>query len=164
MYGGKPCLGKTEMKEVRCRISRIDQEPGPIMGVLADLPLPIKLHIGDHETFKVEWMLNGQYMCAMSESYGMNFMTEKTMVEIARIHGLPPKIVDGIGLDDYDIAYRMWVETVFSPCTSVTYTCPGIWMTDKRVCYTTVRMVSLVINHTYIITGTTAGRGKIYTF
>lgn len=165
VYGCKSVLARREMKDVLQRICNGGISSfGPEIGDLSMLPDEIKKHIGDCPTFKIEWMRNGRYSCAMSEPYGVNFITEKRILEIARSYSIPPKLIDEIGLNDYDMAYKMWVETIFSPCTNVTFTGSGYWMGDNKVCYTTVRMMSVIINHEYIITGTTVGRGSIYVF
>lgn len=58
----------------------------------------------------------------------------------------------------------MWVESLYIPCAPVTFTGPGFWKSDKTVAMTTVRVMSVILYHEYIITATTCGRGKKYTF
>lgn len=165
VYGCKAVVARKDMKEILHRISKASiPDYGPEVGDLSKLPEDIKNHIGDCPTFKIEWMRNGRYSCAMSEPYGTNFITENRILEIAKSYSIPPKIIDESGLNDYDVSYKMWIESVFSPCTNITYTGSGYWKGDNKVCYTTVRMMSIIINHEYIITSTTVGRGSIYVF
>lgn len=165
VYGGKTIIGRKEVKEIKDRISKntfyLYDVPS---GDLGKLPEQLKLHIGECPIFKIEWMRNGRYMCAMSEGYGLNIFTEGEIISISKNTGIAPKLVDECGLTQYDIAYKMWVESVFSPCTNVTYTGAGYWKSDNSVCYSTVRMMSVVINYEYIITATTIGRGSVYIF
>jgi len=103
-------------------------------------------------------------MCSMTDSYAMNIIPEESIVTVSRRLGVPSKIVDTCGLADSTMAYRMWCESLFSPCTPVTFTGVGMWMGDNIVCYTTVNMMSVIVNHDYIITATTCSRGQRYQF
>lgn len=169
VYGCKSVLHRTEMKDVFGRIvdctgnNRFSVSI-PTIGILSLLPEELKEYVGDHDAFKIEWMEGGTYMCAMSKSYGDNFITENGILKVSRQYKIAPKLVDMVGLNDFDMAYKMWCESVFNPHTSVTYTGSGFWSLDRRLCYTTVRMMSSIIKYDYIITVTTVGRGKVYTF
>lgn len=118
--------------------------------------------MGEHPTFKVEWMCNGRYLLSMSNSYAQNIIEDSEIGSISKKNGIPPKLVDYCGLADYDMAYRLWVESLYSPGVTATYTGVGFWRSDKSVCYVTVRVISMIINHEYLVTATTCGRGQMY--
>lgn len=163
VYGGRCVLGRMEMKDVMDRISSMVIMYIPL-GDLGALPSALKDHVGDHPTYKIEWMYNGRYGCTMSESYAKSFITEKRIMDISKEHGIPPKLVDTVGLNDYSMAYRMWCESLFNTGVNVTFTGSGYWAHDHKVVFTTVRIMSVIVNHEYIITATTAGRGKKFVF
>lgn len=164
-YGGRSILTRKDSMDIFYRIMIVPPLSGlPGIGVMAQLPEPIKQHVGDHKTFKIEWMLNGQYLLSMSDSYAENIMSEQDISMVAKKTHIPPKLVDYCGLSNWDMAYKMWVESLFVPCASVNFTGAGFWQKDGVVSMTTVRMMSVIIHHEYIITATTCGRGMKYTF
>lgn len=164
-YGGRSMLTRKDAMEVFYRIVTVPVMIGvPGIGDMADLPDPIKQHVGDHATFKIEWMLNGQYLVSMSDSYGVNICSETSIADVAKKMHVPPKLVDYCGLTNCDMPYKMWIESLYVPCSPVTFTGAGFWMGDKKVAMTTVRIMSVIIHHEYIITATTCGRGQKFTF
>jgi hypothetical protein len=165
VYGGKAVLTRVDSRDIFERIVAYRRLAGEFpIGELAALPTPMKNHVGENPVFKIEWMCNGRYLVSMSDDYANNIILETEIAETSRKHGIPPKLVDYCGLSDYDMAYRMWCESLFCPAHPVSYTGVGFWTSDKKVCYTTVRIMSIVINHEYVITATTCGRGQSFTF
>jgi hypothetical protein len=163
VYGGRCVLGRKEMADVMRRISSMVVMFVPL-GDLGALPECIKDHVGEHPTYKIEWMYNGRYGCTMSESYARNFISEKRIMGVCKEFGIPPKLVDMVGLNEYGMAYKMWCESLFNPGVNISYTGSGYWCDDRKVVYTTARMMSVIVNHEYIITATTAGRGSKFVF
>lgn len=164
VFGGRPCLGRAEMKDVLGRLEASGYEKRTIpLGIISYLPDELKSFIGDHSVYKIEWMLNGRYVCSMSEPYGENFVTEQEVIDIGRVHAYPPKLVDTCGLNEYEMAYKMWLETLFHPLNGVVYNGSAYWKEEKVVAWTTVRMISAVINYEYIVTVTTIGRSVTVT-
>jgi len=164
-YNVRPILVRTDMMDIFSRIVTFNSVPMSIeVGVMADLPNSIKHHIGDHETFKVEWMKNGTYLISMSDSYAENVIQETMLAEMARKANVPPKLVDYCGLSEFDMPYKMWIESLFYPSSAISLTGAGFWKTDNKVAWTTVRVMSVIVRHDYIITATTVGRGVTYTF
>ena len=163
VYGTKMVLSRSDSAEIFHRIIKyVYTIPAPPMGNLAAIPHCLKEHVGEHKTFKMEWMGNGRYLVSMSNSYAENVTKDYEMAEICKKNGIPPKLVDYCGLGDYDMAYRLWVESLYSPGVTTTYTGVGFWRGDSSVCYMTVRVMSMIINHEYLITATTVGRGQMY--
>lgn len=164
VFGCRPCLGRGEMKDVLSRLEESGYGKNTIpVGIISHLPDELKSFIGDHSTYKIEWMVNGKYVCSMSESYGDNFLTEQEIIGIARVYAYPPKLVDTCGLNEYEMGYKIWLETLFHPLNGVVYNGSGYWKAEKEVAWTTVRMISAVINHEYIVTVTTIGRSVTVT-
>lgn len=165
IYGGRQILQKDDMKDMFSRISAIPLASSfPAVAVMAAVPNSIKDHVGDHETFKIEWMMSGRYICSMSESYATNITEENSIRAIAVRHGIPPKLVDYCNLAESDIAYRMWCESLMHPSRPVSFTGTGLWKSSWSVCHMTVRIMSVIINPEYIITATTCGTSKKYVF
>lgn len=162
VYGGRPVLGSAEMEDVIRRIHSYQSGPVIRVGNISDLPDELKYHVGDHPVYKIEWFFNGRYGCTVSMEYSKHFMTEEEILGIARKYGIPPKLVDSMGLNDHEMAYKMWVESLFSPGICVTYTGSGYWRGDNQLLWSTARVMSVIVNHEYLITATTVGRGTRY--
>lgn len=165
IHGGRTYINRDDIKDMFTRISSITiPHPWVPIGELSELPICIKNHIGERKTFKIEWMFTGRYMCSMSNDYATNMIVEDKIKSISLKNGIPPKLVDYCNLVEYDMPYRMWCESLSAPGSVVSYTGTGFWNSDKKVCFTTVRIMSIIVNHEYIITATTCGRGSKYTF
>lgn len=163
VHGGKAVLGRLEMPEVHRRIYAPVASVIPV-GDLSALPDCLKDHVGDHPVFKIEWLVNGVYHCVTSNSYASQIISGEEIMEIAKRHSIPPKIVDTLGLNDFEMGYRMWCESLFSPGLCISFTGSGFWREDGRLMYTTARIMSVIVSHTYIITTTTVGRGNMHVF
>lgn len=170
LFGSKNFLGRSETKDIFLRISKMNypsMEYIP-MGMCGKLPDKIKYHVGDHSMYKIEWMFNGRYMINTSEEYGDNFMKDWEILSIATKYDIPPKIVDHCHLNYYDMAFQMWSDSVFNAGMPITYIGTALWKKEKEVVLTKISMMSILINHEYIITSTTCekyeSKSKMYIF
>lgn len=165
MYCGKSIMGRTEVRDMFKRISTTMLASNETMNYnVTNLPDPIKHLIHERPHFKIEFMDNGRYLVKTSDSYKANFLPEDKMVEVARKYGIPPRLLDTCNLNEYDMAYRMWVESVSNPNMIVRYTGTAYWSHDKIIAYSTIKMVTVIINPMSMITATVISRGSMYTF
>lgn len=155
MYGIKNLLQRNEAKDIFDRIhedimvdeKRIDYD----MEKLAD---PIKDLIKDQPHFKIEWMDNGRYMVKASMAYKREFMPLDRVIDMAKKFNVPPKLVDMCGLNEFDMGYHMWLETIVNEGVVVRYTGTCFWADSKVVKKTTTKMATVIVNPMTMITAT----------
>lgn len=154
VYGGRICLTRVDFADVFQRILQMPIADVPV-GKPEALPECLLLHMGEAETWKIEWLLNGRYGASMSPCYADNFLSESEIIQLATQNMVPPKVVDTINLDELDGAYRMWVNSLFNPGVTTTMCCGAFWRQKGVVKWTKVRMMTVIISHEYLITATT---------
>lgn len=167
VYGCKPILLRTETKDIFSRICGSDGDvDNRIIGrsTLPAIPRETEDFLEGSECWKVEWMDHGRYRMVCSPMYEENFMEEGQILDIARKHNIPPKLVDHSGLNNFDMAYRMWSESMFIVGAVVNYTGSGYWKSDGVLCWTTLRVMTIQFNHSAMVTATRVSRGIKYTF
>ena len=92
-----------------------------------------------------------------SFQYEKMIVTTEQVKALAKDTGVPIKLVDTCNFNNYDIAYQCWLESLCYPETTVVYTGAALWA-DGRVCWTTMRVRSVVLSYEHIITATTLTR------
>lgn len=159
----KPIMGRVDSKDIYDRIMMYSYPNHEAMDEVTKfvLPTPMLEMVQSHAINKIEYMKDGHYVPMTSEGYDNAIMQSSEMMRIASAAKIPIKMADTLNLDDVAVGYRMWVESVMYPMMMVTYTGPGYWKEDGVVCYMTVRMMSVILSPTRIVTVTTVGRGTI---
>lgn len=162
----KPILSRIDAKDIYSRLSSINSVHPELemKDFKFDMPAGMVELYQSTEVSKIEFMKDGHYACMTSDAYENAIITKDEILRISKIAAIPPKMVDTMNLDDIAVGYKMWTESVLHPMMQINYTGPGYWKEDGVVCYMTVRMMSLVMTSTRIITLTCIGRGKIYSF
>lgn len=156
VYGCKVLLGRIDSADVYTRIleTRFELREFDNADPTFELPPALRAvaHMKSH--FKIEYFKNGHYVAVHSKAYEEDIVAEERVREIAHFNGIPPKLVDTCGMDDYAMAYRMWVETLLFPYREAKYTGHTFWKVSSGVHYATVRMMSAVLSPTCIISVT----------
>jgi hypothetical protein len=159
MYCSKSMMKRSEIKDMFKRISKAhDMATGAIDYNVDNLPSPIKHLLDGQEHYKIEWMDNGRYLVKASDTYKTNFLPVEKVIDMARKYGLPPKILDMCNLNEYDMAYKMWAESVANPNVTVTYRGTAFWVKLNLISNTTVKMVTVMINPMAMISATVVNR------
>jgi hypothetical protein len=154
-YGLKNILQRNEAKDIFDRIhAEVDTEKARIDYDMENLATPIKDLIEGEPYFKVEWMDNGRYMIKTSMAYKKNFLPLELLVVTAKKLNVAPKMIDMCNLNEFDMAFQMWVESIVNERVVVRYTGTAWWADDKVVAKTTVKMVTVMTNPMTMITAT----------
>ncbi len=164
-FQGRSVMNYTEAGQMLERLLKTVHVQEEVPELRLDmLPDEMKAFIGAHPVWKVEWMKSGFYMASMSEAYSNQIMGESEIMKIGRVFAYPPKLVDNCNLVDYTTAFKTWTASVMAPMTViVSPTMAGFNRETAEVTWTTVRMMSHVITHEYIISATVVGRSMMMT-
>lgn len=127
---------------------------------LENLPDPIKMLISGRDYFKIEWMQKGRYFLTSSDGYFKNFLWEDSVTDIAKKSNVAPKLIDQTNMREYDMPYRLWVESIINPSITVKYSGVAYWASDRLITRTTLRVVTVVMGHEEMITATVVTRGS----
>jgi hypothetical protein len=160
----KRVLQKNDAKDIYMRIST--------MGIMNTVQDPLNFMMPDemvclmntNYVYKVEWMRNGAYVVNSSPSYCESIMDKETTLEIAGRADVPRKLVDTLNCGNFQMAYRMWVQSIENPMTAIKATAPVYWKDTRTVCTTAICMMSKLITPTSIVSITVLNRGSVYTF
>lgn len=164
VYVFKSPLGQVNANDIFKRIEFMREVVGEEESEkVFHIPDPLKYLAYSSDAYKVEWFLDGHYVPLTSYMYDDAIMSNSDIMRISRSYKIPPKLVDTLNLNDYEVGYNMWVESVRYPLVEINYTGSGLWKEDGLVCYMTVRMMSIVVSYNHIITATTVRRGKVIT-
>jgi hypothetical protein len=159
MYCAKSMMKRNEVKDMFKRISKShDFGAGAIDYNVENLPSPIKHLLHGQEHYKIEWMDNGRYLVKASDTYKTNFLPVEKVIDMARRYGIPPKLLDMCNLNEYDMAYKMWAETVAHPNVVVSYTGISFWVNANIITNTTVKMVTVMVTPMAMISATIVNR------
>lgn len=82
---------------------------------IESLPQKFQDFIQRAKYYKVEWMFNGSYKIHVSDSYASEIIDGQAVIDTAREHRIPYKLVDFSNSNSLDCYYRLWVESVFAP-------------------------------------------------
>lgn len=155
VYQYKTLLGRIDAADVYKRIleerfemREFDEGVGPSF----DLPPALREMGLDKTHFKIEYFKNGHYVSVHSKAYDKDIMTEHRLSDISYTQSIAPKLVDTCGMDDFKMAYRMWIETLRYPYREIKYTGHTFWKISSGVHYSTIKMMSAVLSPTCIIT------------
>ena len=163
MYELTTNLKRGEAKDIFDRIhgnqvveaKRIDYDATQLPQVILDM-------IKDKPNFKIEWMDNGRYTVKASLTYKKNFLPNERLIELAKKGNIPPKLIDTCNMNEFDMAYSMWLETVVNPGVIVRYTGTAFWSHDRILADTSIKMVTVIMNPMSMVTATVVGKSQIY--
>lgn len=150
---------RSEVAEMWTRMKQTDVTGTDEKFSFENLPDPIKMLISGRDHFKIEWMKKGKYFIKSSDTYFKNFLWEDSVVEIAKKANVAPKLVDQTNMREYDMPYRLWVESIINPSVTIKYTGMAYWATDRLITNTTLRVVTVFLGPDEMITATVATRG-----
>lgn len=105
------------------------------------------LHTYSDSHWKIEWMYKGGYVTMKSDVYKAKFGTNKTSRK-----DLYTKIVDTMGFSHWDVAYKMWLESLRSPGQVIKYEGMAYHLDTKKTGVQTARMMTMVLDYQHVIT------------
>lgn len=116
-----------------------------------DLPMELSNFIKQFQrgAWKVEWMYDGVFMAKKSNDWDLMFDFNKSAHK-----ELYSKLVDTMGFNHWDMAYRMWIESLRYQCQIIKYEGMGYQKAMKETNFQTARMMSKIIDYQHIITVT----------
>lgn len=123
-----------------------------------DLPVYMKTFAGSGDVTKLEFLDKGRYKVVVSPKYESYFMTGDEIIRTAKYHRIPPKLVDTCRFNQYDLAYRVWSESLYRPGCVISYTGPALWRADNVCVWTTMRVLSYIQAHDSVATITQLSR------
>jgi len=156
----KPIMGRNDIADVLNRITAsVKTIPDEGMSFFMNDEIE-KFRALSHYN-KVEWMTNGHYTADISDDYAKSIMSYDTCIAGATRARVPPKLVDTMNFSDYEVAYKLWCGSLDDGGKTVSYTGPAYWIDLKRVIYTTVKVMSIVMSPTRMVTATIIFRGTM---
>lgn len=164
-FDTKSMLTRQDVLDIFNRIAKGETHRGtmPLETIsVDDLPDFMRDFVKDEDVAKIEYMDGGRYKVTTSPLYEKHFMSSKQILDIARTHHLPPKMVDTCGYNQYDMAYRVWSESLYLPGAVISYTGPALWRGDNKLAWTTMRVMSFTERHDAVVTITLMGRGSSF--
>lgn len=145
-------LKKNDFKDVQSRV--LVQYPEGVMEIpeekkLESLPLAMASLIASHPKshWKIEWMYKGGYVTMKSDMYKDRFGTNKTSRK-----DLYAKIVDTMGFSHWEVAYKMWVESIRCPGQIIKYEGLAYHLDTKSTKTQTAKMMTVVVDYQHMIT------------
>jgi hypothetical protein len=140
-----------DMKDVKMRVETMwpPTKLLPALLVVDFLPMAClnlinKFPLG---AWKVEWMFNGSYEVHKNDLYKQRYlMMGKRGKEIYS------KLWDGMGFAKFDMAYKMWLETLFRPGQIIRYEGNAFLLDQNIVKPQVARMITHVYDFDHIVT------------
>jgi hypothetical protein len=150
----KKMFKKQDMKDVKDRVEIMWPACKQIPPVLAtDLISPECLDLLKKfplAAWKVEWMYNGSYDFQINDLYKKRYWSFYR----SKDRSIYSKLWDGVGFSKFDIALKMWLETLFRPDQTIRYEGMGYIADEKRVVPQVVRMLTHVYDFDHVVTVT----------
>ena len=142
-------LRKKHVVELRERVQTMypAQEPEKIpCPLMTNLPFALYQCLQSHSVFKIEWFYMGLEMTHSSSEYKDAFYIPRR--KHRRIYS---KVMDTLGLSSWNMAFRMWLETLYRPDTVVRYEGIVFHLQEKRKKNVVVKMVSHVYDYEHVV-------------
>lgn len=148
----KSLLKKPDFVNMRHRLEILYPMPADFNFPLLDkdhLPGHLQGALQDHRGWstKIEWMHKGEYFVDMTPDY-----KKKTDYNRFRNGKLYNKIVDTIGFSRWDMAYKLWVESLYRPDQLMFYKGKAYDMETKSLVNREARMISTILYFDALIT------------
>lgn len=165
VFETKNVLTRQDVLDIFTRVSRFDGADATSKysfenATVEDLPDFMREFIKESDVAKLEFMGMGRYKVIVSDSYEAHFMSGSEIIEMAKTYRIPPKLVDTCRFNQYDMAYRVWSESLYMAGSVISYTGPAIWKGDNKLAWTTMRVMSHIEAHDTIMTVTLLSRGS----
>lgn len=156
-------LGRIDSADLSRRVGEVQPLHPEYMAedFKAEVPKEMVDWMSIYPVHKLEWFQDGKYSVEHSKAYDNNIMDSYDQRRLANIVKIPVKLVDTGNLSDPLVMHNVWAESLAFPMKPVVYRGHGLWLEDMVVCYTTVRVMSLVLTGTRFVTVTTMERGDI---
>ena len=147
---------RPELEEVRNRLRgrypHVSKDDIPHTA-LVSLPFSLKEFMASYDytttAIKAEWMYSGLYTNFVNETY-----KERMYLGRNGDRNMYKKVVDVMGLSEYDMAFNMWMESVDRPQMLIKYDDIAYHRGLGCAVQTGVRMMSVVVDFEHIITVT----------
>lgn len=142
-------LRKREINDVRERLRILF----PLMekipeASMSNLPPVLAELLAGEAIFKIEWMYQGGYDVISSgefkAAFGFNFK--------GCIRNVYRKVQETLGFSNYDVAYKMWTETLHRPETVIRYQGQAYRENLQTTVCQVARMCSYVYDYEHVIT------------
>lgn len=147
---------KKELDEVRDRLFKLypaksdDEIPDMLICALPPTLTDFMRQFShDKDGIKVEWFYGGIYYYTANSAY-------KERIDVTRKgeRQLYSKCVDTLAFSEYDIAFKMWLESIDRPGVVIKYDGLGFHRTKNMSVQQTARIMSLIVDASHAITMT----------
>jgi len=147
----KTLVKRKDLTDMRNRVAVmypiVDQIPHM---TIEELPVPLKTFLGDDQhSWKIEWFYGGDYICQQSGMYKEGFQYNR--------HGMRnvyAKLIDTMGFSKWDMAYKMWIETLCRPEQVISYEGMAFHVLRQKLESQKARMMSMILDFEHVITVT----------
>jgi hypothetical protein len=142
-------LRKKNVADLRERVQTMypAQDPEKIpCPLMTNLPFSLYQCLQSHSLFKIEWFYMGLEMTNSSSEYKDAFYIPRR--KHRRIYS---KAMDTVGLSSWNMAFRMFLETLYRPDTVVRYEGVSYFLSEKRKKNVVVKMVSHVYDYEHVV-------------
>jgi hypothetical protein len=146
----KTILKKADLRDVRDRIKSIYPESGEPIPPMGKEHLPQDLKDFIKGEWKIEWVYKGNIIEETSEQYKKMFQYNKKGVKVVY-----SKVVDTLGFSRWDMAFKMWIESLTRPGKVVWYEGQAFRMDTKKTCMQKASMMTIILDYDHLITVTT---------
>lgn len=131
---------------------------------IESLPQKFQDLVGNAKYYKVEWMFNGSYKIHVSDEYAEEIIQGQTVIDTARQHRIPYKLVDFSNTNSLDCFYRLWVESVFAQMI-VSEMKVGVFLRKSyKVVLMNMKMITQLVGYDSMITLTILHENKRFKF
>ena len=149
----KVALKKQDLADVRGRLKIMfpsSKEPLPKLSLEALPPSLIEfINQPGVEDWKIEWMFQGDYFEQKTDGYKKKFHYNR--------HGMRDvysKLIDTMGFSRWEIAYKMWLESLYRLDQAIRYEGQSFHVDTKKPVMQVAKMMSHVIDYDHLITVT----------
>jgi hypothetical protein len=145
----KKILSKADLPDIRDRIRHLYPESDQPIPAMDKDHLPQELKDFIQGEWKIEWMYKGNIMQETSEKYKQMFKYNKKGVKVVY-----SKVVDTLGFSRWDMAFKMWIESLMRPGKAVWYEGQSFHMDTKTICMQKASMMTMILDFDHVITVT----------
>lgn len=145
-------LKKKELQEVCHRVSILHPTGADVPPPTIDkLPLPLAnfMEMHPNAAYKVEWYYQGAIFCDKGEWYEEKFNFNKMCQK-----DILTKFLDTMGFSDWQMSYKMWVESLRTNGQIIKYEGMGYQQDVRQTNFQIAKMMSMVIDYNHVITVT----------
>lgn len=159
-------IKSTEARDIYKRITqKFGEERGSFKVFTLDvLPQKFRQLIAGTPIYKVEWMFGGSYKIHASDNYQADILDSATIIDTAREHKIPYKLIDFSNTRSLDVYYKLWIESVFTPMNIVEIPIDVFFRKRFEVEKCTLKMITFINSFDSMITLTLIYKKQCYLF